>query len=377
MSPFLNVLRFSMRMGSVIRKLSLNTFAKMNLLFLLSLASLSQMSSVQSDRWSLAVGGDVMFNQISVETKSLSEIEPTLKGATISIVNLEIPFTNATTVTARKSLEDRRAKKQFVLKANPEHISKFVSAGIDLVSLGNNHALDFGVQGLQQEQKLLTSKGIRFTGAGASILEAERPAEFRLPNGALFRFASFLSFMADSANEICTPATKRGAGVAALKFQGVVGKSALKKIDAIVRKLEKGGAFSAVAIHWGIERQTVPTPYQVSLARAFVDAGVDMVIGHHPHVLQGAELYRGKPIFYSLGNLISSLPSNSALFHIDFNRSTAIRVKMVPFRISGGKSRILKSGELIAEISRFEQLCKKISLRYPSKDSKRIVFAKN
>ncbi len=348
----------------------------MNSFIALSLISLSPVDLGGYDRWSLAIGGDVMFNQISAGTKSLSELEPTLKSATISIVNLEIPFTNATSVTPRKTLEDRRARRQFVLKANPDHISKFVSAGIDLVSLGNNHALDFGIQGLQEEQKLLTSIGIRFTGAGMNNLEAEKPAEMRLPNGALFRLASYLSFMADSANEICTPATKETAGVAALKFQGSVGPNARKRIAEIVLKLEKGGAFSAVAIHWGIERQTVPTPYQVSLARAFVDAGVDMIIGHHPHVLQGAELYKGKPIFYSLGNLISPLPSNSALFHIDFNRSVATRFKMIPFRISGGKCRVLKSGQLIAETSRFVKLCKQISSRYPSKDSKLLAVAK-
>jgi poly-gamma-glutamate synthesis protein (capsule biosynthesis protein) len=344
----------------------------MNIFASIVLLNIAQVSGPKSDHWTLAVGGDVMFNQIPVESKSLVELESTLKNSTVSILNLEIPLTNASTVTPRKSLEDRRAKRQFVLKANPEHVSKFVSGGVDLVSLGNNHAMDFGVQGLLQEQKLLSSSGIRFTGAGQNVYEAERPAEFRLPNGALFRLASFLSFMADSANEICTPATKISAGVAALKFQGVVGKDARNRIGTIVSKLKKGGSFAAVAIHWGIERQTVPTPYQVSLARAFIDAGADLVIGHHPHVLQGAEYYKGKPIFYSLGNLISPLPSNSALFQVDFNRSVPVSVKMVPFRISGGKCRVLTSRALVAETARFEKLCYQVSLRYPSEASKQL-----
>ena len=92
---------------------------------------------------------------------------------------------------------------------------------------------------------------------------------------------------------------------------GTLDGKATERIGELVASGTKGGAFLAVALHWGNEKETLPTPYQVALGRAFVDAGADLVLGHHPHVLQGAEIYRGKPIFHSLGNLVSPRPGVS------------------------------------------------------------------
>src|SRR5205814_10411794 len=122
---------------------------------------------------------------------------------------------------------------------------------------------------------------------------------------------SYLAFQTAGGRGKCTPATADSPGVAAV----VLNKD---DIESIVHSNKTMCDFLSVALHWGIERQRAPTPYQVSLGRAFIDAGADLVIGSHPHVLQGAEIYRGKPILYSMGNLVSVLPSSTGLIQLTF-----------------------------------------------------------
>ncbi|WP_425290081.1 CapA family protein, partial [Shewanella algae] len=86
-------------------------------------------------------------------------------------------------------------------------------------------------------------------------------------------------------------------------------------------------------------RQTVPTDYQVSLAHAWIDAGADVVWGHHPHVLQGTEIYKGRPILYSMGNLVSSLGAKTGLALLTFDNKKFLGLRGVPCVISGGKVR--------------------------------------
>ena len=91
-----------------------------------------------------------------------------------------------------------------------------------------------------------------------------------------------------------------------------------------------------VLIHWGIEREEKPQEYQRALAKRYIDAGADLVIGSHPHVLQGIEYYKGKPIFYSLGNFVfgSSIPK-TMLVQSEFSNDS-LDLKLIPGTSSGG-----------------------------------------
>ena len=97
----------------------------------------------------------------------------------------------------------------------------------------------------------------------------------------------------------------------------------------------------AVLVHWGIERNTYPEDYQKTLARQYIDAGADAVIGSHPHVLQGIEYYQGKPIFYSLGNFIfnnSAYESILVEFELTGDES---KVRVIPCASEGNQMRLL------------------------------------
>jgi poly-gamma-glutamate synthesis protein (capsule biosynthesis protein) len=163
------------------------------------------------------------------------------------------------------------------------------------------------------------------------------------------------------------PAHKSRAGIHALRFGGQINSDAREYLKGWITEQKKENEILVVALHWGREKQTVPTPYQVALARACVDAGADVVWGHHPHVLQGAELYRGKPILYSMGNLISRKEGPTGLARIYFENYKFNKFKFLPLDIK--RMRVLPVDEKLVEVRRsaFKKLSEAIQVKYPHK----------
>jgi poly-gamma-glutamate synthesis protein (capsule biosynthesis protein) len=256
-----------------------------------------------------------------------------------------------------------------VLKANPKHVNDLVSAGIDVVSLGNNHAMDGGASGVKQMLALLDKRGIRHAGAGVNWQRAVEPAVVIAPDGTRVAFVSYLSFLGIDSLRKCTPATALNPGIAALTLSGRSGLKELEHLKLIVAKAREKADMVVVALHWGIERQPFPAPYQVSLGRLFVDAGADVVLGSHPHVLQPAELYKGKPIIYSLGNFVNPGGGQSAMYKFTFDRTKFKCANIVPTSYSGGRERL--SDRDADSISAFESKLQKL---YPLKDSKPLTW---
>ncbi len=330
-------------------------------------------SALATSSWTLALGGDVMLNGVSPSRDPFLAVGALLRGADLTVVNLEIPLTQAATRTTRKSAEAIARRQQYVLKAHPEHAKWLAKAGIDAVTLGNNHALDFGLKGLDEMRDLLREQGIRWCGAGDNRAKASAPALLTIPGGKL-AVLSFLAFRTKGGLWACTPAGPSTSGVAVLDFGGTIDSSARTRIGAIVSGARKSAGFVLVALHWGDERQPVPTAYQVALGRAFVDAGADAVVGHHPHVLQGAELYRGKPILYSLGNLVSSRPGETAIAKLSFSGSSLAGAFAAPCRISGGAVSPHSGRAASAGLDRFRELGKRLLARYPNPNSEPLAW---
>lgn len=319
-----------------------------------------------SASWTLVVGGDVMLNGIKPSADVFKGIAPLVRSADLAYANLEIPLTNVGTRTSRKSAEEIAARHQFVLRAEPGHAKHFAAAGFDTVSLGNNHALDYGPAGLADFVRHLDKQNIAWFGAGQNWREARRLLVHEV-GGIRVGFLSFLSFNSPGAMRKCTPATGRSAGVATLTITGVPDKTAIKRIKAIVESAKRECDLLAVALHWGIERQTQPAPNQVRLGRMFVDQGADLVIGAHPHVLQPSELYKGKPILYSLGNLISPRGGSTALYRLRFEGKELRSVDYFPAKIASGKVTLTakKPTRPPAALAAEKALLK----RYPSKNA--------
>lgn len=317
----------------------------------------------------ILLGGDVMLNGISPKSKPLEKLGPLFKPAGAAIVNLEIPLTDTTKSTPYKSSAELRARTQFILKADPNHAPGLAAIGIDLVSLGNNHAMDYRYEGLAQMQALLTKHGILYSGAGAVRKEAMAPVVYTAADGTKIALLSALAFMSEGGLNHCTPARADRPGVGTLSFGGAVDDRAEKSLAAWVGGARKHAQIVVVGLHWGIERQSTPTPYQVSLGRACVDAGADVVWGNHPHVLQGGELYKGKPILYSMGNLISPKGGATGLVKLAYTQGAYSWAQFLPLSISGDRVAPVTGKPGQRGVKEFERLCSLIQKAYPDKES--------
>ncbi|MDO5406757.1 MAG: CapA family protein [Eubacteriales bacterium] len=216
-----------------------------------------------------------------------------ISDADFFMVNQEFPFSDGGV---------QAPDKQYTFRLPPEKVSIFTEMGIDGVTLANNHALDYGTDALLDSCQILDGAGILRTGAGAGLEEAKRPVTIQLAGRDIAIIgATRVIPVADWAAGANHP------GMLATYDPVVL----LEEIRLLSEKQDYVIAF----VHWGIERDELPQEYQRALAKQYIDAGADLVVGSHPHVLQGIEYYKGKPIVYSLGNFVfgSSIPRTMLL----------------------------------------------------------------
>ena len=191
--------------------------------------------------------------------------------------------------------------------SNEQLVRAVKKAGFDIVSLANNHMFDCLESGFADLRSLLDEIGLPYFGAGMNLAEATAPAV--LERGGL-RIA-LLGAVDERSGPYRFAATNQS-GVAPLDTERLV---------AQIGELRSHVDHVLVSIHWGEERFLVPSPKQISQAGMLVDAGASMVLGHHPHVLQGLEVRSGAPIIYSLGNFIADDVPFSDGDSIQWNRA--------------------------------------------------------
>ncbi len=318
-----------------------------------------------------------MLNGISIKLGPLKMIGPILRPADASLANLEIPLTDAKTQTPNKSAADVKKRNQFILKADPRHAPLIGAAGIRLVSLGNNHCMDYRAAGLNQMAAALKKSGVLYAGAGANRGLALSPAVYVGRDGCRIGLISALAFVGDAAIGHCTPAGETTAGVGTLRFGGNIDKKARAELAAMFAEAKTRCDLLVVGLHWGIERQTTPTAYQVTLGRACIDAGADIVWGNHPHVLEGAELYNGKPILYSMGNLISSKGGATGLVKLVYDAGQFSYAQFLPLEIGGGRVKPVVGARAKAALREYQALGEVLGRRYPSKKSTPLINRSN
>ena len=226
--------------------------------------------------------------------------------------------------------------KQFTFRVHPEKVKLMQEMGIDLVTLANNHALDYGRDAMLDTIDTLDHAGIRHVGAGKNLAEARKPDVVEL-NGRTFAFIG--------ATRVYPEADWAAGTDSAGMFSAYDGGAQLAEE---VKAAKQQADYVIAYVHWGIEREETPNEVQKSIAHRLVDAGADMVVGAHPHVLQGIEYYQGVPIAYSLGNFVfgSSIPS-TALLQADVD-DEGIRLRLIPGTSAAGYTRKLDDAEKIA-----------------------------
>ena len=209
-------------------------------------------------------------------------IAPVLRAADAAWVNLESPLT---------TISDPYPGKDVHFQGDPRLAAGLADAGVDVVNMANNHAVDQGQAGLLDSIRRVEAAGIKVVGAGKNASAARQPAIVRASNGATIGFLGW--------TDIIWPGFAAGSG------PGVAtGITDMSQVTRAVRALKRRVDYVVVCFHWGIEYTDTPIASQVSEAHAAIDAGADLVIGHHPHVLQGVQLYKGHFIIYSLGDLV-------------------------------------------------------------------------
>jgi len=279
-----------------------------------------------------------VFKEI-METRPESiygDLLPILRSADLSIANLESP------------LSDRGEpvyKSGAVFKGEQRHINALTAVPFDVVTLANNHVFDYGVDAFEDTMDVLTRHHIQWTGAGMSIDEALTPLVIKINDTRI----AIINF---SEGEDLTSAGKG---------PGVMGWD-LEKIEDIIARLRPKVDFIIVISHCGIEYIPFPPPYVVSAFKRMVDAGADMVIGHHPHVPQGIQFYKDTPIVYSLGNFVFYQPTDlyyrkrGYLVNLGLNNGSLVSLQLVPYQIHDLGLSCLKSDELQLFWSKFKEI---------------------
>jgi len=240
-------------------------------------------------------------------------------------------------------------------RAHPDTLAVLESMGVAVVSLGNNHMLDYGESALIETLEHLDRRGIRWVGAGRNYEEANRPLIVDV--GA--RQLAFLSYaFIYSVNS--RMATRHRPGISDHRLSRILNR---------VRHLKRTGHDVVVMSHWGYEYCFYPLPYQMRAARGMIDAGATLVLGHGPHYPQGLEDYRGGQIVYSLGNFIFDEPhkfaNRSFIYGVGIDAAGALqRREVVPVHLRRHVPTLVDG----ADKRRLSRLIENLSARYGEKD---------
>jgi hypothetical protein len=261
--------------------------------------------------FTMAVVGDVMLDrgvwrliQANGFASILEKVRDDLRAADIAFANLECPLATS----------GPHAPMDCIFRADPRAVEVLLDGGFDVVSVANNHSLDAGVSGLMSTLDYLDGAGVAYCGAARVREESWEPRLFEVNDVMLgFVACTDLSFQHGSWCRVDDATTEFAERIAAAK----------QRCELLI-----------VSIHWGNEYQNVPTERQRTVARAAVEAGADLVIGHHPHTLQGIGQHRGAPILYSAGNFVFDQREGermeSAIFHLTWTEGEGWRIRAVP-----------------------------------------------
>jgi poly-gamma-glutamate capsule biosynthesis protein CapA/YwtB (metallophosphatase superfamily) len=237
-------------------------------------------------------------------------VRTAIKGADLAIANMEEVAVTNWSYHAHGT----------VFTGNPAYLTGIRNAGFDWVSMGNNHVGDFGAAGVTQAMGYLDAHGLLHGGAGVNTKAAHKPSIITVGNVKV----ALLSY--DTVANVYN-ATSAKAGSARMTPAGL-------KVD-ITAARNAGADVVIVWPHWGIEYTTGPSAFQVGLGHAAIDAGADLVIGNHPHWAQAMEVYKGRPIWYALGNFTfdqtwSEPTMEGITLELTFSGRTLVQARMRP-----------------------------------------------
>lgn len=250
-----------------------------------------------------------------------------MRNADIFMINNEFTFTSRGTPTVNK---------KFTFRANPGNVSMYEEMGVDIVSVANNHIYDYGEISLLDTLDTLEQAEIPYVGAGRNLQEAMTPVYY-IANGMKIAFVSATQIERNS-----VPDTKEATQDSA----GVLRCMNPDNLLLVIEEAKKNSDYVILYIHWGTESQEAIDWLQEQQAPIYAQAGVDLIIGDHPHCLQKMDSVEGVPVIYSLGNFwFNSRTQNSCVVKVALRAGEIESFQFIPCRQSDCRTALLTGQE--------------------------------
>lgn len=308
------------------------------------------------DRVTIAFAGDILFDPeyaIMVTllqkggdiTKGIApELLSQMQSADILMLNNEFPYSDR---------GEPIPEKAFTFRAKPSSVAYLEEMGVDIVSLANNHAYDYGEEALLDTLQTLTEAGIPYVGAGADIKEASSPVYFILNDMKI----AFIS--ATQIERLENPDTKGATETSPGVFRCLNGEKLLQT----VAEAKEESDFVIVYVHWGTENEEETDWLQEKQAPELVEAGADLIIGDHPHILQRIELIQGVPVIYSLGNFwFNSKTIDTGLVKVTITDEGLQSFQFVPCLQSGCTTTLLTGQEKVRVLDEMRRMSENVEI---------------
>jgi poly-gamma-glutamate capsule biosynthesis protein CapA/YwtB (metallophosphatase superfamily) len=279
----------------------------------------------------LAFGGDVHFEgvlrpRLSNPSTALGPIARTLKAADLAMVNLETAITTAGTPAPGK---------QYTFRAPPSAFTALKAAGVDVTSMANNHGMDYMESGLRDSLRAIKKTKFPTVGIGANAEEAYKAHRVTVKGNKL-AIVGATQVLDDHLISAWTATDSKG---------GLASAKNVERMVQAVRDASEGADTVIVHLHWGQELATCPLPRQKDLAQRLVEAGADVVVGGHAHVLQGGGYMKDAYVHYGLGNFVfysgSGPTAESGVLQLRLENGKVTGGKWKPATISAGLPRPL------------------------------------
>jgi poly-gamma-glutamate capsule biosynthesis protein CapA/YwtB (metallophosphatase superfamily) len=282
----------------------------------------------------LTVVGDIMLGRGVGDANAddpgtpLQPMAARLRSADVTVGNLESTLSD-------DGVPQQPGDDSFA--ADPAVVTGLAAAGFDLLSLANNHTGDYGPHALRQTMRRLDRSPIRTVGAGLDATAAWRPV-------IIDRGGVRIGFVAFNAIGETPRATATRPGAAEVRMAprtGPLSRPDLRRLTDTIRRLAQRTDVVVGLPHWGEQYVNLPVPDQRRVGAAMIDAGADLVVGGHPHWVQGVQLHRGRLIVHSLGNFIFDMDFSQAteegvLLEVTLWGSEVMAVRFVPYVIGAG-----------------------------------------
>ncbi|WP_445671726.1 CapA family protein [Paenibacillus sp. FSL R7-0210] len=318
----------------------------MILLLLVPAAGISAQGTAPQEEIRLTFAGDILLDGFVGDQIAkygvdfpFAKVAPVLKKADLAFANLETPV----------SVRGAAASKTFAFRSKPAALAGLSKAGIDGVSVANNHILDYGRTAMLDTLIHLDKNNIGHTGAGANMDEAFKPY-VKTVKGKRIAVLGTSRVLSDPS------------WYAGKNSPGAASAYTAEPLLSAIKKSAKDNDYTVVYIHWNQEFKDYPEAYARKLAKQMIDSGADIILGAHSHCLMGIEYYKHKPIYYSLGNFVFNRSTrggdktlHSMLVNFTINPSE-VTSSITPVKIIGGQPNFMGDAYNKETIKKLNQL---------------------